>query len=407
MRIAFTIALLATIGLAYSVFFHEGLCGTKSCSIGKSTPVSTGAACCNKDATMLSVSTSEWTGTVDAAPAKSCCAVSSAVAKQDGEGSCCEGGSCCQQSKGLVTVSVAKQDGEASCCSKDGSCCKEGSSCCKEGAGQVTVSVAKQDGEKCEGTCSEGGTCCQKAASQTVSVAKQDGDTAKCTGSCQGGECAKCPASGAMVSTAGQDKAATCQEGTCCVAEAMKKLPAMTYKVGTESTCCAETAAKMAEKAKTDIKYVVAGEEFSTKELAFTALVDKTESFVNEFVTPKKCEASGKTSLCGSSIDCCDAAAKQTEVVVNATKDIKVGYQVGEHSACCANGAKALAEKLHAPIEYVVNGEKTKCEMHARLMAAQAKYVAAVKAMAASQQASAETKAETKTETKTETKSEG
>jgi hypothetical protein len=163
----------------------------------------------------------------------------------------------------------------------------------------------------------------------------------------------------------------------------------------------------MAEKAKAEIHYVVAGEEFCCKEKAFTALVEKTETYVNDFITPHKCEKSGATSLAGASIACSTAAAKQTEVVVNATKDIKVGYQVGEHKACCANGAKALAEKHKAPIEYVVNGEKTGCELHARLMVAQAKYAAAVKAMAASQPAAAEGTSETKTESKTGTKSEG
>jgi hypothetical protein len=407
MKVAFSVALLATFALAYSVFFHGG---SKSCLVSKvaTTAVSAkscASGCCNKSADQ----STSFVSTQD----------------QDGETSCCsKGGSCCSKDGAQVTVSIAKQDGESSCCSKGESCCQKGDtqtvsvtkqdgecegscskggSCCQKGDTQ-TVSVTKQDGE-CEGSCSKGESCCQKGDTQTVSVAKQDGECSKCPASCQEGDCSKCPASATLVSTGAQDKceAGKCQEGsTCCVAEAMKKLPAMTYKVGTESTCCAKSAAEMAEKTKTEIHYVVAGEEFCCKDKAYTALVEKTEAYVNEFVTPHTCEKSGATSLAGTSIACSTTAAKQTEVLVNATKDIKVGYQVGEESACCPNAAKALAEKHKAPIEYVVNGEKTKCELHARLMAAQAKYAAAVKAVSAASQASTEAKTETKTETKSE-----
>jgi hypothetical protein len=387
MKVAFSIALLATLGLAYSVFFNGGLCdGKKGCGLtptATTTPVSQCTeGCCSP---------------------KSAAVEAAFVSHQDGEKSECSVGKCCSQQSSEVAL---HQDGE---CTKCESTCSTGKTCCQENQSDVLVTVAtkKQDGEECcEGTCSTGGSCCLEGKDTSTVSLKQDRECSKCTSSCkQDGECSKCPASGALVST--EAKQETCTQGsTCCLAEAMKKLPTMTYKVGTESTCCAEAAAQMAEKSSEAIKYVVAEDEFCCKEMAYTALVEKTESFVNAFVTPAKCEASGQTSLCDKSIACCAAAARQTELVVNATKDIKVGYMVGEKSACCANGAKTLAEKENAPIEYVVNGQKTKCELHARLMAAQAKYAAAIKAIETVGKA-VSTESTEKTETKSEVSSNG
>ena len=79
----------------------------------------------------------------------------------------------------------------------------------------------------------------------------------------------------------------------------MKNLPAMTYKVGTEATCCSESASALAKKHDKPIHYVVGEKTFESKEKAYTALVESTEKFVDAFVTPKKCDKSGKTSIAG------------------------------------------------------------------------------------------------------------
>jgi hypothetical protein len=383
MRIAFSIALLATLGLAYSVFFHDGMCGgKKNCGLTPTSTTLPGNSCtkgCCSD--KVSAGTANFVGTTVPPPV---------------EGSAT--GSCC--SKATQNVAL-KQDEECT------ASCSHGKTCCQEQKPEVLVSIAgRQDDEKCcQDQCSTGGSCCQKGETTSTVAVKQDGHCSQCPASCKSGECTDCPGGEAMVSTEKhQDQ---CAEGkTCCMAEAMKKLPAMTYKVGTETTCCSATASKMAEKSAAAIHYVVASEEFECKEKAYTALVEKTESFVTAFVNPAKCQASGQTTVCDKSFACSDAAAKQSEVVVNAIKDIKVGYQVGGKKAGCINCAKTMAEKENAPIEYVVNGQSTKCELHARLMAAQAKYVTAVKALTTTE-TSVSSETTEKTETKSDVQSEG
>ena len=200
--------------------------------------------------------------------------------------------------------------------------------------------------------------------------------------------CGKCPASAgaAMVSTDGEDckcdgeKAGDCS--TCKTADAMKELPTMTYKVGTEATCCADSAAKMAEESKAPIVYVVGTEEFETKDAAFVSLVEQTEAKVDEFVKPCKCEVSGTTTIAGEKCSCPIQAGETAEKVAAAVEQVKISYKVGEKSACCSASAKAMAESSGEELKYVVDGEESCCSMTARLAAARAKYKAAIDAVA-------------------------
>lgn len=372
MKVAFTVALLATLALAYSVFLNDGapcLFGAKECGTdGKTTLVSSGSctgSCCSKAETMIAFSESD-----SCCSKSSCC--STQVACKDGEceSSCSSGKSCCQK-----TEFVSTQDGECD------SSCSSGKSCCMD----KTQTVSKQDGE-CDSSCSSGKSCCME---KTQTVSKQDGE---CDSSCSGGKscCSeksemvnmqdgqcegKCPASCEAVSTD-----AACTE--CPVAAAMAKLPKMTFKVGEETTCCCSAAAELAEKSEAPIQYVVADQTYCCKNEAYAALVEKTETFVNNFLSPAKCEHSGQTSVAGKSFACCEAAGKQTELVVNAVKDIRVSYKVNDEAACCKEVAETLAKEQSAPIHFVVGEETTPCELSARMKVAHAKYAAAVKAIA-------------------------
>ena len=125
-------------------------------------------------------------------------------------------------------------------------------------------------------------------------------------------------------------------------------------------------------------------------------MVETTETFVNNFVTPKKCEVSGKTTVGGKSCGCCVEAENRTKLVHAAIKDIKMTYKVGKESTCCSQSAGALAKKSGEQIKYVINKEETCCSHTARLNLARAKYAAAVEALVAADQAAAK-KAETQT----------
>lgn len=386
MKVAFSVALLATLALAYSVFLHDSenclLFGNKECNVTADTQLvsavkSCASSCCSKKEMVVALSEP---GSC-CSQKSSCC--STEVACQDGEceSKCSSEKSCCQK-----TEFVSTQDGECD------SSCSTGKKCCME----KTQTVSTQDGE-CDSSCSTGKSCCME---KTQTVSTQDGE---CDSACsskkeccaskgemvnkQDGDCGKCPAS---CQTVAADK--DCDQ--CPVATALAKLPKMTYRVGEESTCCSGTATEMAEKSEAAIHYVVADRVFECKNEAYVALVEKTEAFVDGFLAPVKCEHSGKTSVAGESFGCCEAAGKRTELVVNAVKDLRVSYKVNEESACCKNAAESLAKEHSAPIHYVVGEETTPCELNARMKLAHAKYTAAVKAIAAADMASAETATE-------------
>ena len=213
-------------------------------------------------------------------------------------------------------------------------------------------------------------------------------------------KCDKCPASQVTASIAGDCTGESCEKSCCSecpVTAAMAKLPKMTYRVGTENICCSESAAKMAEEKKTPLHYVVGEKAFEDKTEAYTALVEQTETMVNAYVTPSKCDKSGTHTVAGKSCKCEVQAGKNAELVSAAIKDIKMTYAVGEKSCNCPNEAGSLAKTSGEKMTYVVGEEKTCCNMTARLTLAKAKYKAAVTAMA-----SADKAAMKKTETTTE-----
>ncbi|MEM7784133.1 MAG: hypothetical protein AAF939_16620 [Planctomycetota bacterium] len=171
--------------------------------------------------------------------------------------------------------------------------------------------------------------------------------------------------------------------GSCPVSTAMAKLPKMNYQVNGEAVCCS----KMAEKAKSDgakVDYIVGKETFDNHDKAFVSLVKQTETFVNDFVTPSTCSKSGMTTVAGESCNCPVEAGKKAELVKNAVAKVSMTYAVGEETCNCPNQAAAMAKKSGAKKEYVVAGEKTCCEMTARLNLAKAKYKAAVETLVAS-----------------------
>jgi len=192
--------------------------------------------------------------------------------------------------------------------------------------------------------------------------------------------CSGCPSTTAVAAAKTEE---TCSE--CPVAAAMKNLPAMTYKVGETATCCSDSAAKLAKEHDKPVHFVVGAKTYEQKQEAYTALVESTENFVNEFVTPSKCEKSGKTSIAGTSCGCPMEASKRTELVKKAIGEVKMTYVVGEKECNCPTQAKTLAAAADAKTTYKVAGKATCCNMEARLNLAKAKYAAAVKALASTE----------------------
>lgn len=233
---------------------------------------------------------------------------------------------------------------------------------------------------KCPGLQAESGKCCA---------------TGNCAGEkcCEGGKCAAGKCAGEKCAGEKCCEGGQCAGSGCCpaLASAKEKLPKLTYRVGKETTCCSASAAALAEKSNEAIEFVVADKSYACKNEAFSALVTETENFVESYVSLSKCEASGRSTVAGKSFECCVEAAQKAELVKAAVKEVKVSYKVGDQEACCAGSAAALAKKSNQSIKYVVNGEATECELTSRLNLATAKYLAAVKALAAAEKPVVET----------------
>lgn len=205
-------------------------------------------------------------------------------------------------------------------------------------------------------------------------------------------QCESCPVTQLSKSIAG-DCEGECESGGCChgcpVDAAMAKLPKMAYRVGTENTCCAESAAKLAETSKAPIHFVVGENVFEDKTQAYASLVEQTETMVNDFITPKTCSESGCHTVAGKTCKCATQGGKNAELVDAAIKDIKMSYVVGEKTCNCPNEAGSLAKDSGEKMEYLVGDEKTCCNMTARLALAKAKYKAAVEALVAAEKQTA------------------
>ena len=215
--------------------------------------------------------------------------------------------------------------------------------CCSGAKTAVTVAAVQEKGSCCSGqegaTCSgQEGTCCSG----------QEGATCSCQeGTCQGGECP--------------------------IAAAMTKLPKMVMKVGEETTECASCAKGLADTKKLPIHFVVATKNYEDKTAAYTALVEATESFVDEFATPCTCPTSGVTKIGGTSCDCTVTAGKNAELMKTAMASVQMNYKVGEEVCNCPKKAAAMAKEAGQELQYVVGEQTTCCPLTARMEIAKQK----------------------------------
>lgn len=228
--------------------------------------------------------------------------------------------------------------------------------------------LAKEAGEKVTFVVSDEETCCPttsklnvarakyRAALQTVSATAPKSDaeaSSKCASKCQG-----CP-----------------------VEAGMAQLPQLTFVVAGEATTCNKHASKLAEESDSKIQFAVQ-QTFDSKQQAMQVMVKLTEAMVDDFATPSTCEKSGTTTVAGQKMHCSKSAAKIASDVREAMRTVKVSYEVGEKTCHCPNEAASVAKATGAEKLFVVNGEKTSCELTSRLNLARAKYRAAVQTLA-------------------------
>ena len=178
----------------------------------------------------------------------------------------------------------------------------------------------------------------------------------------------------------------------CPIEAGMKGLPKLVYVVGGKVTDCNGQAEKLADEEAAEIQFALQ-QSFDCKQSATHALVVATEAMAEQFATPSTCSVSGTTTIAGKKLHCDKAAATLAQEIREAMDTVKVSYVVGEEECHCPSAAAALAEASGEKTLFVVDGEKTSCELTNRLNVARAKYRAAVKTIA--DQASADRKSAT------------
>lgn len=193
---------------------------------------------------------------------------------------------------------------------------------------------------------------------------------------------APCLADEATTCSSKECAAGACSGEACPIEAAMAKLPKLTYLVGEQETCCATSAAKLAEDQQTAVKYLLAKQTFDDQAAATLALAEATEEFVNEFASPCKCEVSGQVTVAGKQLCCDTMAAERVALVKKAMDEVAMTYLVGDQSCDCPTQAATLAKETGKDQLFVVAGEQTCCSVDARLKLARAKYRAAVVAAA-------------------------
>lgn len=174
---------------------------------------------------------------------------------------------------------------------------------------------------------------------------------------------------------------ACCSKG-CPIEAAMAKLPKLTYLVGKEETCCSASAAELAKKHSKPVQFVVAKKPFAKEAKAMAALAAATEKFVSDFASPSHCKVSGKYTVAGKELCCEVMAGQRATLAKNAMKKVEMTYLVGEKECHCPTEAATLAKETGKAKQFVIAGQKTCCSIDARLKLAQAKYKAAVEALA-------------------------
>lgn len=233
----------------------------------------------------------------------------------------------------------------------------------------------------------------EKSAEKTATTVAHDGK-APCAGE---------KAAGAPCSKAGCSKSkgvpAMTSTGDTRVDAVIAKLPKVTYKVGDESTCCEKTAQMMAEKSGKPMQFVIGEEVLDSHCAAEVRLTEMLEKELEALasvqfavgsdcvrcpVTAKELAKKNKAEIAyrvaGVDFNNKDQAEKAVTLVSDALAGVKMSYKVGDESFCCDKMAGVKAKETGKPVSFVVAGEETGCENHAKLIQAQAKIRTAVQA---------------------------
>jgi len=177
--------------------------------------------------------------------------------------------------------------------------------------------------------------------------------------------------------------------------------PAMTFKVGDETTTCPETAKTMASEHHAQVHYVVAGAEYADETQARAAHLSAMNQYLDSLThvsysvagehmecpmsAAAACEKSGQAmqyQVGPMVFDNADEAIRAAALARAALQQVAMTYEVEGKPTECSTEAKSMAASCASKsMTFVVNGQKTQCEETAKYMLTQAQVAAAVGAI--------------------------
>jgi len=182
----------------------------------------------------------------------------------------------------------------------------------------------------------------------------------------------------------------------------LASMPGMTFKIGSETTSCCQSAAALAKKLDKPIEYVVGEETFKTEGEATAYLSSLLEKQVEEmasvqFAAGKKCYGCPKTAAAeaekagtkvtyrvgGVDFEDKEHAHQAAMLAKEKLGEVKMSYKVGKDTFCCDKMAGAKAKQTGEKMLYVVGEEETDCETDAKMLMAKAKLAALIAAATA------------------------
>lgn len=186
----------------------------------------------------------------------------------------------------------------------------------------------------------------------------------------------------------------------CCAKDYAKVLPAMKYKVGSETVCCPDKAKDLAKGDAKAIKYVIGEKSFDDATTAKTELAKAIDGYMTDAMTIRyavgdqcmSCPMSAgelakkegkpmKYRVASFDFASEDAAKKALTVAKEASDKVMMKMMVGETCVACPTSAAELAKKENKKVEYVVGDSKTCCDVEAKVNLARARAAAALAAL--------------------------
>ena len=181
----------------------------------------------------------------------------------------------------------------------------------------------------------------------------------------------------------------------------LASLPAMTYRVGDLSTNCYETAMLKAKETESPVKFMVEEKLYDSQNDAAKALTDLMEKRVTAMtsvsyvagdetfhcsVSAKQVADKAKTKvryrLAGFDFDDRAQATKAAEKAADAAKSVAMSFKADGKSVSCAASSKASGKT----VTYCVGKQETTCEVTARRMLVATRIGTIVETVAASLQ---------------------